>query len=215
MSNIIMPVDYHQGLLHLNKLRLIKVKMEVLDNLNVANKSTLDLSLWLDDYDDIYSNFDSRNYLKRRVSDDFINELRISLKNRSEKINDLILLLPEAKRNNIAELRITQNLKNYFNRHLHLYTEKYNKNLKRGIFLFIIAILLMIGNAVVSLQLNNNLLSSIIRIVLEPAGWFLIWISFDILYYDLHEVKKEKLLFRELSEIIIYFESSDSYIANE
>lgn len=210
-----MPVDYHQGLLHLNKLRLIKVKMEVLDNLNVANKSTLDLSLWLDDYDDIYSNFDSRNYLKRRVSDDFINELRISLKNRSEKINDLILLLPEAKRNNIAELRITQNLKNYFNRHLHLYTEKYNKNLKRGIFLFIIAILLMIGNAVVSLQLNNNLLSSIIRIVLEPAGWFLIWISFDILYYDLHEVKKEKLLFRELSEIIIYFESSDSYIANE
>ena len=215
MSNIIMHVDYHQGLLHLNKLRLIKEKMEVLDNLNVANKSTLDLSLWLDDYDDIYSNFDSRNYLKRRVSDDFINELRISLKNKSEKINDLILLLPEAKRNNIAELRITQNLKNYFNRHLHLYTEKYNKNLKRCIFLFIIAILLMIGNAVVSLQLNNNLLSSIIRIVLEPAGWFLIWISFDILYYDLHEVKKEKLLFRELSEIMIYFQSSDSYIANE
>ena len=131
--------------------------MEVLDNLNIATKYTLDLSLWLDDYDDIYSDFDSRNYLKRRVSDDFVNELRTSLKNKNEKINDLILLLPEVKRNNSAELKITQNLKNYFKRQLHLYTEKYNKNLKRGIFLFISAILLMIGNAVVSLQLNNNL----------------------------------------------------------
>lgn len=215
MSNIIMPVDYHQGLLHLNKSCLIKEKMEVLDNLNIANKYTLDLSLWLDDYDDIYSDFDSRNYLKRRVSDDFVNELRISLKNKNEKINDLILLVPQAKRDNKAELKIIQNLKNYFTRHLHLYSQKYNKNLKRGILFFIIAILLMIGNAAVSLQLNNNLLSSIIRIVLEPAGWFLIWISFDILYYDLHEVKKEKLLFRELSEIMIYFQSSDSYIANE
>ena len=215
MSNIIMPVDYYQGLLQPYKLGLTKGNMEALEYLNVANKYTLDLSLWLDDYDDIYSDFDSRNYLKRRVSHDFVNELRIALKNKNEKINDLILLLPQNKRNTTTEQKIIQNLKNYFNRYLHLYTEKHNKNLKRGIFLFIIAILLMIVNSVVSLQLNNNLLSSIIRIVLEPAGWFLAWVSFDILYYDRQELRKEKYFFSELSEIKIYFQSSDSYIAAE
>ena len=66
MSNIRMPVDYNHGLLHLNKISLVKVNMETLDYLNITNKCTLDLSLWLDDYDDIYSDFDSRNYLKRR-----------------------------------------------------------------------------------------------------------------------------------------------------
>jgi len=88
--------------------------METLD-LNITNKHTLDLGLWLQDYDDIYSDFDSRNYLKRRVSADFINELRISLKNKNEKIiNDLVLLLPREKRDPGSEQKITRNLQNYF-----------------------------------------------------------------------------------------------------
>ena len=189
--------------------------MEALDYLNITKKYTSDLSLWLDDYDDIYSDFDSRNYLKRRVSADFVNEVRVSLKNKNEKINDLILLLPQAQRDTSIEQKIMRNLKNYFNRQLYLYSEKHNKNLKRGIFLFITAILLMIANSIVSFQLNNNLFSSIIRIVLEPSGWFLAWISFDILYYDKHELRKEKYFFRELSQMKISFQSSDSYNANE
>jgi hypothetical protein len=45
-------------------------------------------------------------------------------------------------------------------------------------------------------------------IVLEPSGWFLVWISFDIFYYDLQELRKEKHFFHELSEMQIYFQSS-------
>jgi hypothetical protein len=51
--------------------------MGVLDNLNIANKYSLDLSLWLDDYNDIYPEFDSRNYFKRRVLNDFVSEMII------------------------------------------------------------------------------------------------------------------------------------------
>ena len=61
----------------------------------------------------------------------------------------------------------------------------------------------------------NLKFSSIIRIDPEPSGWFLVWISFDIIYYDLQEIKKVKYFFRELTEIQIYFQSSDSYITNE
>ena len=121
--------------------------MGELENLNIANKYTFDVSLWLEEYNDIYSDFDSRNYLKRRVSDDFVNELRIALKNKNNKIDDLVLLLPQVKRNIQTEQKIIQNLKNYFKQLLNLNTEKYNNNLKRGILLFIIATFLMVVNS--------------------------------------------------------------------
>src|SRR6476660_7906590 len=127
MSNIRMCVDFNHGLLHLHKISLVKQIMETLD-LNITNKHTLDLGLWLQDYDDIYSDFDSRNYLKRRVSADFINELRISLKNKNEKVNDLLLLVPQDKRDSSKEQKITRNLKNYFSIQLQSHSENYSKN---------------------------------------------------------------------------------------
>lgn len=169
----------------------------------------------LDDYDDIYSGFDSRIYLKRRISSDFISELHLSLKDRTQKINDLILLLPHEKRDTNTEQKIIRNLTNYFTQQLQFYNGKYQKNCKKGLFLFITAIIIMIINSVVSFNLNNNLLASIIRIVLEPSGWFLIWVAFDILYYDLKEIKKEKYFFRELAGIKIFFQSSESFMGNE
>lgn len=189
--------------------------MEDSDYTDITGKYTLDLSLWLDDYDDIYSDFDSRNYLKRRVSADFINELQNSLKNRTEKINDLVLMLPQEKRKTDSEKIIIQNLNNYFIHQFNFYNRKYKMDIKKGIILFTIALLLMIANSFISFQLHNNLSSAIIRIVLEPSGWFLAWISFDILYYDLKELIKEKYFFHELSEMKIYFQSSDSYTLNE
>lgn len=182
-----------------------------METLNYPNKKTLDLSLWLDDYDDIYSDFDSRNYLKRRVSSDFMNELRLSMKYKTEKVDDLILVLPELRRNKEKENQIKKNLENYISRQLTKYSDAYNRDLKKGLILFGIAIILMVINAVISFKLDNNLLASIIRIALEPSGWFLVWIAFDILYYDLQRIMKEKEFFKELSLMKIYFESEDIY----
>ena len=52
--------------------------------------SKSELSIWLDSYDDIYSDFDSRQYLKRRVSEDFLYELKNAFRYKKEKINDLV-----------------------------------------------------------------------------------------------------------------------------
>ena len=157
------------------------------------------------------SDFDSRNYLRRRVSSDFTEELRQALKNRNGAINELVLSLPAQKRDAGTEQKIMQSLGAYFNREQLLFRKKYVAGIKKGILLFFIAVSIMVINAVVSLQLLDNLLSSIIRILLEPSGWFLMWVSFDILYYDLKEVKKEKCFFHELTKLKIYFQSSDLY----
>ena len=139
----------------------------------------------------------------------------MALKNKNNRINDLVLLVPQNKRDIGKEQQIIKNLKNYFSAQLFSLSENFKKNLQKGIFLFLIALLLMIFNAVIGFELHSNLLASIIRIVLEPSGWFLVWIAFDILYYDLRKIQKDKLFFRELTAIQIIFQSSDSYIMNE
>ena len=40
----------------------------------------VEINLWLDSYDDIYSYFESRHYLKRRISEDFLHEFRTEMK---------------------------------------------------------------------------------------------------------------------------------------
>ena len=189
--------------------------MVIIDNISTPKKYTLDISLWLDDYDDIYSDFDSRNYLKRRISSDFLDELRVAMKNQDETINDLILLIPQEKRNKQAEQNIIHNLTSYFKHQLAFNKEKYISRIKKGTLLFFLAVTLMIVNSILNFSLGDHLISSIIRIVLEPSGWFLIWVAFDMLYYDVRMIKKEKLFFTELSKIKIYFQSSDAYITNE
>lgn len=179
--------------------------------IEATKKYTLDLSLWLDDYDDIYSDFDSRNYLKRRISTDFIEELQVALKNKKEEINDLVLLLPAEKRDPLTEPKISESLKSYFHRQEIIFKQRFESSFKKGIFLLVVALFLMVVNSVISFKLQNSLLSSIIRIILEPSGWFLIWVSFDMLYYDLKELKVQKRFFQELSELKIYFQSSESY----
>ena len=49
-----------------------------------------ELNLWLDSYDDIYSDFDSSHYLKRRISEDFLYELRTEMKYNEHYSGDMV-----------------------------------------------------------------------------------------------------------------------------
>ncbi|MDP4265284.1 MAG: hypothetical protein Q8941_22350 [Bacteroidota bacterium] len=167
-----------------------------------------ELSLWLDDYDDIYSDFDSRNYLKRRVSEDFIYELKNALKYRKERINDLILLLPPEKRDEMNEKMIAGSLKEFFTNQLTTSSDKCRHKLNKGITLGIAGIIIMIFNAIAGFKGTHTIPLISVRVLLEPAGWFLLWASFDFLFYDWQELKKEREFFRELSELNIHFKPS-------
>jgi len=62
-----------------------------------------ELSLWLDSYDDIYSDFDSRHYYKRRISEDFLYELEREMKYKEDEASCLMLLLPNQQRDEAVE----------------------------------------------------------------------------------------------------------------
>jgi len=63
-------------------------------------------------------------------------------------------------------------------------------------------------NSFISFKGAHSFSVTAVRIILEPAGWILLWLAFDILFYDLREIRKERKFFRELSEMNIHFKSS-------
>ncbi|MFI5164948.1 MAG: hypothetical protein ACHQHP_06850, partial [Bacteroidia bacterium] len=164
----------------------------------------VELSLWLDYYDDIYSDFDSRHYLKRRVSEDFLYELKNALKYKKERVSDLILLLPQEKRDEPNEKAIAKSLKDFFSTQFTIHLDKCRKKTNNGIAMGVTGILLMAINSFISFKSSHTATLVALRVITEPAGWFLLWASFDFLFYDRREIAKEREFFRELSEMNIH-----------
>ena len=101
------------------------------------------ISFWLDDFDDIYSDFDSRHYTKRRVSEDFLHELAVSLEYNETKATHLALILPSKKRNLEIERNIVSSLVHFFQEQFIRCKEQYRKALHKGLRMLIGGTILM------------------------------------------------------------------------
>ena len=64
------------------------------------SENLAEVSLWLDDFNDIYSDFDSRHFLKRRISDDSEGPARmifISMPLLTARLKRFLNTLPDKK----------------------------------------------------------------------------------------------------------------------
>ena len=82
-----------------------------------------EISIWLDSYDDIFSDFDSRPLSERTVSDDFLSEVRKVCDEKSRNKIHLKLSIPESLRNTEDEKIIIKRLHLFF-RNSHQLIEK-------------------------------------------------------------------------------------------
>ncbi|HET9056732.1 MAG TPA: hypothetical protein VFN30_07785 [Chitinophagaceae bacterium] len=167
-----------------------------------------DINLWLDSYDDIYSDFDSRQYMKRRVSEDFLHELRSEMKYKGHRADNIMLLLPSEKRNENIEKIIRASISNFLNNQFQSQQEKCRKKLYSGVSLLIAGIIVILTNSWINYLAHPSFIITTLRVLLEPAGWFLLWAALDFLFYDLGNLKKEKEFYKKISKMYINFKSS-------
>ncbi len=165
----------------------------------------MELSLWLDYYDDIYSDFDSRKYHKRRLSEDFVNELKVSLKYKTEHFEKLYLLLPPENRNDQIETDIIASLQERFCELSAIFEKKERRIFKKGITLLLSGVLIMAIISLIIYSGNKNYLFSVLTILLEPASWFLVWNGLDALFYDYRTAKKETGFYTAIGKMEISF----------
>ena len=163
------------------------------------------ISLWLDSYDDIFSDFDPRLFSERNISDDFLDEIKkVSMEN-DLSVNEIKLLLPAKQRQEATELIIIKRLRTFFNDNYHYHLRKKKDERKRGLLFIFIGVVMMVLASVISSYRSSNFLMNTLLMVLEPSGWFLVWSGMDFLIQTSKKEKIELCFYEKISKSKIIF----------
>lgn len=163
------------------------------------------ISIWLDTYDDIFSDFDPRPYSERVLSDDFLTEVRKVCKEKEEPIHELKLLIPAHKRNADDEVIITKRLHNQFKKNDQLYEKQYIQVFRKGVLFTLLGMLLMLAASYLSSLRSAVFHINVLLVISEPSGWFLVWSGLDTIFYTSKQHKKEFDFYSKLSRSKIAF----------
>src|SRR3989344_4468624 len=91
--------------------------MEIKEELLAEELKKANISLILESYQDIFSDFDPRPFAEKSLSDDFLLECRRAAREKDDKSMEIILSLPRTKRNLNDEFKIKRRLKEHFHKH--------------------------------------------------------------------------------------------------
>ncbi|MEK7483556.1 MAG: hypothetical protein AABZ60_04395 [Planctomycetota bacterium] len=166
-----------------------------------------DISIWLDSYDDIFSDFDQRPFSDRNVSDDFLYEIKKVSRESDFHINEMNLLIPEKSRHPENETVIIKRLHSYFRKNHHASIQRKRQENKKGIVFTLIGMAMMIGASYFSSIKSHGFIVHIPLVILEPAGWFLVWVGLDALFYISREQKPELDFYSKMAKSKITFKS--------
>lgn len=164
-----------------------------------------EISIWLDSYDDMFSDFDPRPYSKRTVSDDFILQLRNVARGRVGKKMRLALLMPEAKKDIQVEQLVSLRLHAYFQFNAEQLGRERKASNRKGLLLTVAGLAVMLSAGYVSFLNSESFLARALLILFEPAGWFMLWMGLDLLVYNTRKLKKELDFYNRLSLAEIRF----------
>ncbi len=167
-----------------------------------------EISLWLDTYDDIFSDFDPRPYPERALSDDFLNAAEKASKENSSGTVDLRLLIPADKIDKEQENIIKKRLKTHFTKNYNKLKKEAKNTIKKGSLFTILGISLMFIATLIAFKYNNGgILVNFIIVVTEPAGWFLFWEGLDMAIFESKRTKADFNFYKKISKGEVFFSS--------
>ena len=196
-----------------SKLAKILKKSDIakkdIDGLSEAEKRTLlqmsEISIILDNYDDLFSDFDPRPYTQRTLSDDFLSEIKKASKEKTSGRIELKLIIPIVMRNFQHEAMIKKRIRGYFKKHYALELKDTTKIIHKGILSALLGFALMIAATYLSRLENVSFILDMVRIMMEPAGWFMVWYGLDHLFYNVKDREQEKTFLKKMQKCHIYF----------
>ena len=162
---------------------------------DTKNQNFRDISIWLDSYDDIFSDFD-------------LYELKKVCKENKSPINNLNLLIPDKSRSDVNENLIIKRLHTHLKKNYHDFRELLMIQKRNGFLSVFAGVVLMIGASYISLLKSENFLMHTILVILEPAGWFILWTGLDDLRKSLRIQRSELDLFIKMAKSKIVFVSN-------
>ncbi|MEM4248080.1 MAG: hypothetical protein QXH80_02335 [Candidatus Nanoarchaeia archaeon] len=164
-----------------------------------------EISLMLDTYDDIFSDFDPRPYSERAISEDFRAELKRASRFKPSGIIELKLMIPHRERSLEKEKLVKKRLHEHFKTHFGYVKDEIRELQVKGAAIALIGFAIMISAVFIGDFNLSERLTSALLVVLEPAGWFTMWFGFDKVLYTAGGKKPDADFYEKMSKCIITF----------
>lgn len=148
-----------------------------------------EISIWLDKYEDLFSEYDESNYKNRTLSDNFLTEIR-KLVHEADSANvELKFNLMADEPNLETESVIINNMHSYFEHKAKDAKSEKRNILRTGGLLSVAGFAMITFIIMVGHSWSSNLLFKGSEMMLDPLGWFLIWNGLDMIFV---QSKKEQ-----------------------
>ncbi len=168
-------------------------------NENTLTKEMSEINLKLEQYDDIFSDFDIRPYSKRALSVDFLDEIKRATSDKKEGEIELILHAPEAERDETNESIIKERLAAHFKRHYHLLLDEKKHLMKTSFFMVFMGVISMIAATLIVFEdPTKNLFLSFLIVFLEPAAWFLLWEGMEQIMFNSKNINPDLNFYKKM-----------------
>jgi hypothetical protein len=172
---------------------------------NLLKKSSI--SLLLDSYDAIFSDFDPRPFNERSISDDFLIEAQKVIRETDEGAFELHFLIPKNLHNPHEDGLVKERLHHHFRQSEHQIQTSLHQDLKKGILITALGFLFMLITSVATVLSPQNSWLDVTLVVFEPAGWFLVWYGLDAIFYQTKQKKNDLAFYRKMTKAEIHFDT--------
>jgi hypothetical protein len=165
------------------------------------------ISIALDNYDDIFSDFDPRAISERDLSEDLIVELQRRHRENPRGKYEVVFHAPVSVVDKGVEKKVIQRIKRNFSLKFLQQIKLVNRLRLRGsIFLLSGTTSLAILTLITYSQRLDPLLVDLLGIVLMPLGWFGIWEGFSKIIDAPLPLQREAEVFKKFSKASYKFE---------
>jgi len=187
-----------------------EIKKEIKKELNSEfNKNKIlsmsEIALWLDTYEDLFSDFDPRPFTQRALSVDFLDEIKRASRDKASGQLELRFMIPKDLRKESDENQIKKRLKEHFKKHSEELESKKKKTLIQSISFIILGFAMLAFAAFIDNLGKSGFLYSALVIFFEPAGWFTFWFSLEQLFEQFKEKIPELEFYNKMSKAEISF----------
>ncbi|MDO8554398.1 MAG: hypothetical protein Q7S22_06320 [Candidatus Micrarchaeota archaeon] len=168
------------------------------------------IQISLDEYDDIFSDFDPSPYAKRLLSEDFLKEIQRRYIETDKGEIEIRFTLPAKLRDMKTEGLIKKRLNHYFLIKIKDMDNQLKKLKTMGITYFIV------GFALLSLDIfiydSQGLMTKLLSILLTPAGWYGMYTGLEHIFSHPSELVEKRSFYERFQKAKYVFISEEELV---
>jgi len=170
------------------------------------NDSLKEISIILDVWDDIFSDFDPRPLDERALSQDFINELKKRYRETAKGELLISFFAPKSLKDEQSEKMVTHRLRRYFKERAMQKKRDIRRMQARGGVFVLFGIASLSSITMVSyFNIVPEFTDKLLEIIFVPLGWFGIWEGFSQIVDASPRFAQDETLYRKLAAAEYHF----------